>query len=168
MSWIRRRHRLGGEKRRRRRRLYGRTKPETLLKHHIPLKTDHWDVKVPGFAEIDLVSYSGNSGGDFCYPLNLTDIHTGWTETQAVLGKSQEAVRAALETIRQALPFAQRGIDSDNGSEFVNDHLYRYCQAGAIQFTRGRPYQKDDNAHIEQKNWTHVRRLPGYVRYDTV
>ena len=84
-----------------------------------------------------------------------------------MLGKSQEAVRGALETIRQALPFALRGIDSDNGSEFINQHLYRYCQAQAMQFTRGRPYQKDDNAHIEQKNWTHVRRLLGYVRYDT-
>ena len=188
MPWMRRRFRLGweteqqllrisprsidyrlrGEKRKRRRRLYGRTKPGTLLKHHIPLKTDHWDVKVPGFTEIDLVSHSGNSAaGDFCYSLNLTDIHTGWTETQAVLGKSQEAVRAALEAIRQALPFGLRGIDSDNGSEFINDHLYRYCQAGAIQFTRGRPYKKDDNAHIEQKNWTHVRRLLGYVRYDS-
>ena len=157
MPWIRRRFRL-----------YGRTKPGTLLKHHIALKTDHWDVQVPGFTEIDLVSHSGNSAaGDFCYSLNLTDIHTGWTETQAVLGKSQEAVRGALETIRQALPFALRGIDSDNGSEFINQHLYRYCQAQTMQFTRGRPYQKDDNAHIEQKNWTHVRRLLGYVRYDT-
>jgi hypothetical protein len=161
-------YRLGGEKRKWRRRLYGRTKPGTLLKHHIPLKTDHWDVQVPGFTEIDLVSHAGNSAsGDFCYSLNLTDIHTGWTETQAVLGKSQEAVRTALATIRQALPFRLRGIDSDNGSEFINDHLYRYCQAGDIQFTRGRPYKKDDNAHIEQKNWTHVRRLLGYVRYDT-
>ncbi len=161
-------YRLRGEKRKWRRRLYGRTKPGTLLKHHIPLKTDHWDVQVPGFAEIDLVSHSGNSAaGDFCYSLNLTDIHTGWTETQAVLGKSQEAVRGALETIRQALPFALRGIDSDKGSEFINQHLYRYCQAQAMQFTRGRPYKKDDNAHIEQKNWTHVRRLLGYVRYDT-
>jgi len=161
-------YRLRGEKRKLRRRLYGRTKPGSLLKHHIPLKTDHWDVQVPGFTEIDLVSHSGNSAsGDFCYSLNLTDIHTGWTETQAVLGKSQEAVRGALETIRQALPFALRGIDSDNGSEFINNHLYRYCQAQAMQFTRGRPYKKDDNAHIEQKNWTHVRRLLGYVRYDT-
>src|SRR2546425_458939 len=161
-------YRVPGEKRRRRRRLYGRTKPGSLLKHHIPLKTDHWDVKVPGFTEIDLVSHSGNSAaGDFCYSLNLTDIHTGWTETQAVLGKSQEAVRGALEAIRQALPFALGGIDSDNGSEFINDHLYRYCRGRGIQFTRGRPYKKDDNAHIEQKNWTHVRKLVGYVRYDS-
>jgi hypothetical protein len=189
MPWIRRRFRLGaeteqqllgisarsidyrlrGEKRKVRRRLYGRTKPGMLLKHQIPLKTDHWDVEAPGFTEIDLVSHSGNSAaGDFCYSLNLTDIYTGWTETQAVLGKGQEAVRAALASIRQALPFALRGIDSDNGSEFINDHLYRYCQAEEIQFTRGRPYKKDDNAHIEQKNWTHVRRLVGYVRYDSV
>ena len=160
--------RLGSEKRKLRQKLYGRTKPGTLLKHHIPLKTDHWDVQVPGFTEIDLVSHSGDSAsGDFCYSLNVTDIHTGWTETRAVLGKSQEAVRRALEEIRQALPFPLRGIDSDNGSEFINDHLFRYCQARAVQFTRGRPYKKDDNAHIEQKNWTHVRRLLGYVRYDT-
>ena len=162
-------YRLRREKRKVRRRLYGRTKPGALLKHQIPLKTDHWDVQEPGFTEIDLVSHSGNSAaGDFCYSLNLTDIHTGWTETQAVLGKGQEAVRAALASIRQSLPFRLRGIDSDNGSEFINDHLYRYCQAEGIQFTRGRPYKKDDNAHIEQKNWTHVRRLLGYVRYDSV
>ncbi len=161
-------YRLRVEKRKQRRRLYGRTKPGSLLKHPIPLKTDQWNVNEPGFTEIDLVSHSGNSAaGDFCYSLNLTDIHTGWTETQAVLGKGQEAVRAALAAIRQTLPFALRGIDSDNGSEFINDHLYRYCQAQEIQFTRGRPYKKDDNAHIEQKNWTHVRRLLGYLRYDS-
>src|SRR5487761_200551 len=161
-------YRLRPEKRKLRRRLYGRTKPGTLLKHHIPLKTDHWDVKVPGFTEIDLVSHSGNSAsGDFCYSLNVTDIHTGWTETRAVLGKSQEGVRATLEADRLALPFPLRGIDSDNGSEFLNDHLFRYCDSRAIQFTRGRPYKKDDNAHIEQKNWTHVRRLLGYLRYDS-
>jgi len=161
-------NRLGPHKRRLRRRLYGCTKPGTLLKHHIPLKTDHWDVQVPGFTEIDWVSHSGNSAsGDFCYSLNLTDIYTGWTETRAVLGRSQEGVRQALEQTRQALPFPLRGIDSDNGSEFINDHLFRYCRSRAIQFTRGRPYKKDDNAHIEQKNWTHVRRVLGYVRYDT-
>jgi hypothetical protein len=151
-----------------RRRLYGRTKPGTLLKQHIPLKTDHWDVQVPGYTEIDLVSHSGNCAtGEFCYSLNVTDIDTDWTETRAVLGRSQQAVCAALEEIRQALPFPLRGIDSDNGSEFINAHLVRYCRVHDIQFTRGRPYKKDDNAHIEQKNWTHVRRLLGYLRYDT-
>jgi hypothetical protein len=150
------------------RRQYGRTKPGTLLKHHIPLRTDRWDVREPGFTEIDLVAHSGDrADGDFAHTLNVTDIHTTWVESAAVLGKSQVRVRAALEQLRTQLPFALRGIDSDNGSEFINDHLWRFCQAEQIQFTRGRPYKKDDNAHIEQKNWTHVRKLMGYVRYDT-
>jgi hypothetical protein len=147
-------------------RLYGRTKPGTLLKHHIPLRTDRWDVAVPGFTEVDLVAHSGESGdGEFLHSLNLTDIHTTWVETRAVLGRGQAGVAAALEEMRRTLPFALRGIDSDNGSEFINAHLVRYCQGHGIQFTRGRPYKKDDNAHVEQKNWTHVRKLMGYVRY---
>jgi hypothetical protein len=188
MPWIRRRYRLTAEqeqqllqisaramdyrlaahKRAQRRRLYGRTKPGTLLKHHVPIKTDRWDVTAPGFTEIDLVSHSGDSAsGEFCHSLNLTDIHSTWTETRAVLGKGQQGVRDALDELRQALPFPLQAIDSDNGSEFINHHLYRYCRGKKIQFTRGRPYKKDDNAHIEQKNWTHVRRLLGYVRYDS-
>jgi hypothetical protein len=160
--------RLQPDKQAARRRLYGRTKPGTLLKHHIPLQTERWQVTTPGFTEIDLVSHSGTcADGEFLHSLNVTDIHTTWVETRAVMGKSQERVRQALEVIGGALPFTLRGIDSDNGSEFINDHLYRYCQAGGIQFTRGRPYKKDDNAHIEQKNWTHVRTLVGYVRYDS-
>jgi len=151
-----------------RRRMYGRTKPGTLLKHHIPLKTDRWDVTEPGFTEVDLVSHSGDcADGEFAHSLNVTDIDSTWVETRAVLGKSQVRVQEALATMRTALPFSLKGIDSDNGSEFINRHLYRYCQAEAIQFTRGRPYKKDDNAHIEQKNWTHVRKLVGYERYDT-
>ena len=149
-------------------RRYGRTKPGTLLKHHIPLKTDHWDVTVPGFTELDLVAHCGDrADGEFAHSLNVTDIHTTWGETRAVLGRGEARVQTALEEIRQALPFRLQGIDSDNGSEFINDHLYRYCQTQGIQFTRGRPYKKDDNAHIEQKNWTHVRKLVGYLRYDT-
>ena len=151
-----------------RKRQYGRTKPGTLLKHHIPLRTDRWDVQEPGFTEIDLVAHSGDrADGEFLHSLNLTDIHTTWVETRAVMGKSQHHVQAALEHLRQALPFRLQGIDSDNGSEFINHHLHRYCTAQTIQFTRGRPYKKDDNAHIEQKNWTHVRKLLGYVRYDS-
>jgi len=147
-------------------RRYGRTKPGTLLKHHIPVKTDRWDIRVPGYTEIDLVAHSGDRGdGEFAHSLNLTDIHTTWVETRAVLGRGQTGVRDALDEMRQALPFGLRGIDSDNGSEFINFHLYGYCQEQEIQFTRGRPYKKDDNAHIEQKNWTHVRKLLGYVRY---
>ncbi len=145
---------------------FGGTKPGALLKHHIPLRTDRWDVTVPGFTEIDLVAHGGESGdGEFAHSLNLTDIHTTWVETRAVLGRGQARVQVALEDMRQALPFRLRGIDSDNGSEFINAHLVGYCQRHGIQFTRGRPYHKDDNAHIEQKNWTHVRRLLGYVRY---
>ena len=160
--------RLAAHRRHLTKRLYGRTKPGTLLKHHIPLKTDRWDVASPGFTEIDLVAHCGSLGdGEFVHSLNLTDIHTTWVETAAVLGKSQAAVQVALEELRQALPFRLRGIDSDNGSEFINQHLWDYCQAQEIQFTRGRPYKKDDNAHIEQKNWTHVRKLLGYVRYDS-
>ena len=161
-------YRLRGRKRVLRKRIYGGTKPGTLLKQQIPVKTDRWDVGVPGFTEIDLVSHSGASAeGDCCHSLNLTDIYSTWVETRAVLGKGQEGVRQALEEIQQALPFPLRGIDSDNGSEFINVHLYDYCRTRAIQFTRGRPYKKDDNAHIEQKNWTHVRRLLGYARYDS-
>ncbi len=160
--------RLQPRKRRLTKRQYGRTRPGTLLKHHIPLKTERWDVTVPGYAEIDLVAHGGDRGdGEFLHSLNLTDIHTTWVETRAVLGRGQTAVRDALEEMRQALPFALQGIDSDNGSEFINFHLHTYCQDRQIQFTRGRPDTKDDNAHIEQKNWTHVRKLLGYVRYDS-
>ncbi len=160
--------RLKEKKRRLKRRLYGRTKPGTLLKHHIPIKTDQWDVTEPGFCEIDLVSHSGpNASGEFIHSFNLTDIHTGWCETRAIMGKGEAGVVAALEDMRKSLPFTLKAIDSDNGSEFINYHLYRYCQKHGIQFTRGRPYKKDDNAHIEQKNWTHVRKLWGWDRYDT-
>jgi hypothetical protein len=133
-----------------------------------PLRTDRWDVATAGVTEVDLVAHCGSLGdGEFIHSLNLTDIHTTWVETAAVLGKNQAAVQAALEELRQGLPFRLRGLDSDNGSEFINQHLWDYCQAQEIQFTRGRPYKKDDNAHIEQKNWTHVRKLLGYVRYDS-
>jgi len=160
--------RLAGKKSQCKQRLYGQTKPGTLLKHHIPVKTDSWNVTTPGFAEIDLVSHSGNSGeGEFAYTLNLTDIHTGWTESRGLLGKGQEGVRQALEEIQGGLPFDLLGLDSDNGSEFINWHLQGWCKQRKIQLTRGRPYKKDDNAHIEQKNWTHVRKLLGWERYDS-
>src|SRR5271169_77451 len=160
--------RLAAQKTRRRRRIYGRTKPGYLLKHHIPVKTDSWDVRVAGYTEVDLVSHSGDSAsGDFAHTLNVTDIHTAWTESRAVLGRGEEAVQRALNEIRGVLPFRLRGVDSDNGSEFINWHLQTWCAQHGIQLTRGRPYKKDDNAHIEQKNWTHVRKLLGWERYDT-
>lgn len=160
--------RLGAQKKQRRRRLYGRTKPGYLLKHHIAVKTDSWDVCVPGFTEVDLVSHSGNSGaGEFAHTLNVTDIHSTWTESRAVMGRGEEAVQRALNEIKEELPFALLGVDSDNGSEFINWHLKKWCEQRGIQLTRGRPYKKDDNAHVEQKNWTHVRKLLGWERYDT-
>jgi len=161
--------RLADKKRTLKRRIYGRTKPGTLLKHHIPIKTDNWDVHEPGHCEIDLVSHSGpHASGEFIYSLNVTDIHTGWCETRAIRSKGETGVVLALDEIRRALPFRLKAIDSDNGSEFINYHLYRYCEKHRIKFTRGRPYKKDDNAHIEQKNWTHVRRIFGWERYDTL
>ena len=160
--------RLKAAKRQIRRRIYGRTKPGYLLKHHIAVKTDRWDVESPGFTEVDLVSHSGNSAsGEFAHTLNVTDIHTTWTESGAVLGRGEEAVQRALNEIAEALPFRLVGVDSDNGSEFINWHLKQWCEQKEIQLTRGRPYKKDDNAHIEQKNWTHVRKLLGWERYDT-
>lgn len=160
--------RLGDIKRTLKRRMYGRTKPGSLLKQDIPVKTDNWDVNEPGHCEIDLVSHSGAcASGEFIYSLNVTDIHTGWSETYAIMGKGETGVVSALDEIRRALPFVLKAIDSDNGSEFINHHLVRYCHTHTIQFTRGRPYKKDDNAHIEQKNWTHVRRILGWDRYDT-
>ena len=160
--------RLAPKKRRLKRRLYGRTKPGTLLKHQIPIQAGPWDVSEPGYAEIDLVSHSGPSArGEFGYTLNLTDVHTGWCASRAILGRGEEGVVEALDDIRRAMPFPLRAIDSDNGSEFINFHLVGYCRDHQIQFTRGRPYKKDDNARIEQKNWTHVRRIFGWERYDT-
>ncbi|WHZ25699.1 MAG: hypothetical protein OJF51_005040 [Nitrospira sp.] len=160
--------RLQAHKLRLKRRLYGTTRPGTLLKHLVPLKTDHWDVTQPGFLEIDLVSHSGASAaGEFLHTLDVVDIHTGWVERQAVMGKGQHGILQALTTIEQQLPFALRGLDSDNGSEFINHHLVAFCERRRVQFTRSRPYKKDDNAHVEQKNWTHVRKLVGWDRYDT-
>lgn len=166
--------RLKDKKMRLRKKIYGTTKPGKLLKHHIPIKTDSWNVHQPGFMEIDLVSHSGNSAdGHFAHTLDMTDIFTTWVERRCVLGKGEQGVRMAIDEVRQELPFKLLAIDSDNGSEFINDHLYSYCKGdpikavAPIQFTRGRPYKKDDNAHIEQKNWTHVRKLLGYGRYET-
>jgi hypothetical protein len=159
---------LRDRKRRLRRRIYGRTKPGTLLRHQIEVRCEHWDVKVPGYLELDLVSHSGEcSEGEFIYTLNLTDIASTWDESRSVMGKGEKGIIEALQQIADALPFPVLGIDSDNGSEFINWHLKAYCDERDLHFTRSRPYKKDDNAHIEQKNWTHVRKLIGWDRYDS-
>lgn len=164
--------RLGERKQRIKRRLYGTTRPGSLLKHQIPIKTDQWEVTKPGYVEIDLVSHSGASAAGEClHTLDCVDIQTTWVERQAVRGKSRQGVVQAMATIEQQLPFPLRGVDSDNGSEFLNDHLWAFCTerpaAERVQFTRSRPYKKDDHAHVEQKNWTHVRQLVGWARDDT-
>lgn len=152
-------------------RLKGRstTRPGTLLKHHIPIRTfADWNDQRPGFSEIDLVGHDGGSAwGDYIHTLDLTDVATGWTEPQAVKNKAQCHVFDGLQQIRARLPFPLLGIDSDNGGEFINDELRRYCEAEQITFTRSRPYRKNDNCFIEQKNYSIVRRTVGYCRYDT-
>jgi len=159
---------LKEEKIKAKRRIYGKTKPGSLLRREIPIMTEFYDIDEPGHLEIDLVSHSGGNGlGEFIYSLNVTDIYTGWTESKAVMGKGEYEVKEALDEIINSIPFNLKSIDSDNGSEFINWHLYRYCKDNKIIFTRSRPYKKDDNAHIEQKNWTNVRKLLGWDRYDS-
>lgn len=143
------------------------TKPGTLLKAQVPIQTyTPWEDQRPGFVEVDLVAHCGTStAGHYLTTLTVTDVATGWTECVGVWGKGQAAVFGGLERVRGRLPCALLGIDSDNGSEFLNAHLVRYCQAEQITFTRSRPYWKNDQAHVEQKNWSAVRRHVGYERY---
>jgi len=147
----------------------GHTKPGTLLKNQIPIRTfSGWDDVKPGFVEIDLVGHEGGiSQGEFCFTLNLTDVDTGWTEPRAIKNKAQKWTFEALMHIKQRLPFDLFGIDSDNGGEFINFHLYEYCNKNNIEFTRSRAYRKNDNCFVEQKNNSVVRRYAGYFRYDT-
>jgi len=145
------------------------TKPGTLLKKAIPVRTyTPWDEEKPGFEEIDLVAHCGQSAeGQFLFTFTSTDIATGWTECLAIANKTQVAVSEAVQQLQQLLPFKLLGLDSDNGSEFINGTLFRYCQNEKITFTRSRPYRKNDQAHVEQKNWTIVRRTVGYDRLET-
>lgn len=145
------------------------TKPGSLLKDSIPMRTwAEWNDAVPGFVEIDLVGHEGgNSAGDFAFTLDMTDIATGWTETLSVKNKAQKWVFAAIKEATASFPFPILGIDSDNGTEFINWELFRWCQEHRLTFTRSRPGNKNDGAHVEQKNWHIVRLVVGYHRYDT-
>jgi len=145
------------------------TKPASLFKNLIPVRTfTEWDEEQPGFLEIDLVAHCGNTTeGQFLCTWTCTDLCTGWTDVTGLLHRSQEAVAEAVCRMRQRLPFPLLGIDSDNGGEFINDLLYRYCLDEKITFTRSRPYQKNDQAHVEQKNWSVVRHTVGYDRWET-
>ena len=156
-------------RRRPHRRMRGTTKPGSLLKSSIPVRVyTPWDEQHPGFIEVDLVAHGGDSAsGEFLFSLNTVDVATGWTETVAIANKGQAATFAGLLQVRDRLPMPLLGIDSDNGAEFINAHLRRYCETEHITFTRCRPYKKNDQAHIEQKNWSVVRRTVGYDRYDS-
>jgi hypothetical protein len=145
------------------------TKPGTLLRNQIPIKTNQWDESRPGFLEADTVAHCGTSmAGMFAFTIDCVDIATGWTEQRAVWGKGETAVLQQIEDIEESLPFPLLGFDSDNGSEFLNYHLLRHFTKRKlpVQFTRSRAYHKDDNSHVEQKNWTHVRQWLGYRRFD--
>ncbi len=145
------------------------TKPGSLLKKAIPVRTfTPWEEELPGFMEFDLVAHCGiSTEGTYLNTLTGTDLATGWTDIRAIANKTQAAVAQAIIELRQDLPFPLLGLDSDNGSEFINNTLYSYCISEQITFTRSRPYEKNDQAHVEQKNWTVVRHTVGYDRLET-
>jgi len=155
--------RLGG------RRPLSTTKPGSLLKNSIPIRTfADWTNERPGFLEVDLVAHCGESTeGFYLSTLCAVDIASGWSECMGVWGKGQQRVGGAVHQVRQRLPFPLLGLDSDNGGEFINQHLYNYCRKEGITFTRARSYKKNDSCHVEQKNWSVVRRLVGYDRYNS-
>ncbi|MFO7806911.1 MAG: transposase [Candidatus Moraniibacteriota bacterium] len=148
------------------RKILSSTKPGSL-QGKIPISTSCWNEKRLGFGELDTVAHCGNSAsGEFVCSLTYTDILSQWTESIAVMGKAEKRIIKGLDDIKGRLPFDLLGIDPDNGGEFINWQLFNYCRAREIEFTRGRPYKKNDNAHIEQKNYTHVRKLIGYQRLE--
>jgi len=145
------------------------TKPGSLLRSEIPIRTGTWDLSQPGYLEADSVAHCGGSlSGSFIWSLTYTDILSGWTEGGAVWNKGATGVLAATREVEERLPFGLLGFDSDNGGEFLNHHLWTYMRERkeAVEFTRSRPYHSDDNAHVEQKNWTWARKLLGYGRLE--
>ncbi len=145
------------------------TKPGTLLKNAIPVRTfSEWNENQPGFMEVDLVAHCGDSTeGFYLTTLSAVDVATGWCEPVAVWGKGQERVGGAVHHVRERLPIPMVGLDSDNGSEFINQGLFDYCRRWGITFTRSRSYKKNDSCHVEQKNWVVVRRVIGYDRFSS-
>ena len=147
------------------------TRPGTLIRTQIPIRAEEWNVNKPGYLEADTVAHCGESlAGSFVWSITCTDIMTGWTESRAVWNKGAEGVLAQIRDVEKALPFPISGFDCDNGGEFLNYHLLKYFQERPrpVTFTRSRPYHKNDNAHVEQKNWMHVRQLFGYDRFENV
>jgi hypothetical protein len=150
-----------------RRRVRSLTRPGTLLKQRIPVRTfKDWDDATPGFLEMDTVAHCGESiEGFHLWTVTAVDIATGWIEMDVVWGRTQQRVEAAIRRIRARLPMPLLGLDCDNGSEFINHSLLEYCQSNSITFTRSRPWRKNDSAHVEQKNGAVIRRLVGHGRY---
>lgn len=147
----------------------GMTCRGSLLKTSIPIRLTNWDTSQAGFTEIDTVAHNGGDpAGLFAYTLDSTEISSGWSEQEATMGKGEKAVLGALINIRKSLPFKLLGLDGDNGGEIINYHMLKYCREENLAYTRSRPNMKNDNAYIEQKNYTHVRKLVGYHRYDTI
>ncbi len=146
----------------------GTTRHGSLLKSSVPIRITNWDTRRIGFMVMDTVAHCGDQlAGDFIYSLDMVEIATGWSEQIAVMGKGEQGIVTAIEAIKQDLPFDLKGLDSDTGSEFVNWHMVRWCKENNLSFTRSRPYYKNDNAYVEQKNHTHIKRWMGYRRYDT-
>jgi hypothetical protein len=158
---------LKTEKNRNRIKIGGTTKPGSLLKSQIEIRYGRWEEEDPGWCEADTVAHCGETmKGDFIFSINIIDICSGWSEQEAIWGKGDLATTEGIDRMRLRLPFPLLGIDPDNGGEFINWSLYRYCQKHQISFTRSRPFHKNDNAHVEQKNWTAIRQLVGYSRLD--
>jgi hypothetical protein len=144
------------------------TRPGTLLRHQIPLRTE-WDEKLPGYLEVDTVALCGGTLDDrHSWMFDGVDIHTTWNEMRALPNRGEAATVLQIRDVEESLPFDLLGVDSDNGGEFINHHLVKHLQERPkpVTFTRSRPYRKNDNAHIEQKNYTQVRLWFGYERYD--
>lgn len=148
-------------------RIGGTTRPGSLLKSQIAIRYEPWTEVDPGFFEMDTVAHCGDTvAGEFIYSLDMVDICSGWSEQAAIWGKGERATLEQFKNIEADLPFPVLGVDPDNGGEFVNWHMYRYIKKQNYTFTRSRPYHKNDNAHVEQKNWTAIRQLIGYSRLD--
>ena len=146
----------------------GTTRHGSLLKSSIPIRITNWDTIKVGFMEMDTVAHNGGDpAGEFIYSLDMVEIASGWSEQYAVMGKGEKGIASAIANIKNNLPFNLKGLDSDSGSEFINWHLVKYCDKNKLFFTRSRPDRKNDNAYVEQKNYTHIRRILGYGRYDT-
>jgi hypothetical protein len=142
--------------------------PTYILKPKIAIRLTAWDTSIVGYNEMDLVAHGGSSAfGDFINTLSNTEIYSGWWEGEAIMGKSQEYTFYATKNVRERSPYIWKGVDTDNGSEFINNIMYKYCDREKLEFTRSRASRKNDNAYIEEKNWTHVRKVLGYLRYDT-